>query len=385
LREKIKKIDFALFRLTAGEKVKVEFKEKELEKEKIEIEKPKIKEQEFEEKIEIQRRLEEARKRIEALKRATEEKTEPERIEPKEKVLEKRVLPKKPETFKRPLIFQKTQPPPEKSFEISQPLPKRPSEKKKYLVRALILIFILTTLALMTSFWYWNLRKKQTPPTTIQEKQVLVEKEIEKPEKEPEKPKIVIPPPLLPLEKTRTLEITDKEEIPSRLTFILKEKLPEDQLTRILIKDKVQNKILGLEDFFEALNIKTPENFFENLEDNFTLFLHSTKEKSYLGFVAKIAKRDDTSTKENLSNLLKSWESSMEDDFNQLFLLFEKQEKAKTHFKEATYKKVSFRYLSFPQKDLGICWAIFDDLFLFTCSGKSMMKVIDILQLQQNL
>ena len=49
-------------------------------------------------------------------------------------------------------------------------------------------------------------------------------------------------------------------------------------------------------------------------------------------------------------------------------------------FKQVNYGGTFFRYLSFQEKNLGICWAIYQDYLIITSSGESIMKTIDFLK-----
>ncbi len=215
-------------------------------------------------------------------------------------------------------------------------------------------------------YWYFWIRK-------VKEPKIPEERVEEIPEEIPEE--IVVPPPsLVEVEESEEFEITEFGEIPSLLSEVLEKELEEGYLKRILIKKMPEEEFLTLGDFFAVFEIESPEKLLENLAPEFTLLLHSLEERNSLGFVAKIKE------KEGFFALLESWEETMEEDTEELFLILGKKEKAPSpDFKTAEYKDVSFHYLSFPQEGLGICWAIIEDYFVFTSSSKTIFKVIDLL------
>ena len=130
----------------------------------------------------------------------------------------------------------------------------------------------------------------------------------------------------------------------------------------------------NLKEILDSFQVKTPEQFYQKLNTkDFTFFIYSQKkEGNRLGFLTKIQE------KEGLEDLLKSWESTMEKDFDNFFTILDKKGSALSpSFKEVKYKEITFRYLTFPQPNLGICWAISDGYFIFNASGESMLKTIE--------
>ena len=207
------------------------------------------------------------------------------------------------------------------------------------------------TITALTSFWYWYLkvrtRPAPAPAETAETKQELI-----------------IPAALIATEASRTLEI-------SILDQVLKEDLGNNQFTRLIIKDPEENKVLGLKELFATFEVKTPETFYNNIDNNFTLFVYSSQGVNRLGFITEVKEPD-------LLPLLKSWENTMEKDLETFSVFLGKTGPALTSsFKEATYKNTVFRYLSMPPENFGICWTLIDNYFILTFSGESMIETID--------
>jgi len=239
-------------------------------------------------------------------------------------------------------------------------LPRKSLLTKKILIRGIILLFFLSFLGFLTwSFFLKKPAKEELPPEEVSP--VIEEK----------KPEIIIPTPLISINTTETAEIMDSSEIPVLLPSFL-EKTFETGHIRILFKNMKENKVVGLKDFFEVFEIKAPEELLEKLDDDFTLFIYSGEKDNRLGFVAK------TAEEENVTNLMLSWETTIEKDTEKLFEVLGK-EKTDTFlsFKKATYKNIPFRYISFPSENFGICWAMVENKLLFSTSGESMIKSID--------
>lgn len=246
--------------------------------------------------------------------------------------------------------------------------PKRPSSFKKTLVRTAFIALLLFFLGFF--YWLFAVKKAEVPsekagPSFEEETIPLSEKEI------PTEPELTIPQSLIEVSSIETLEIKKQEEILYLLPQLL-EKTFEDGFFRVLIKNTEKNEILNLEEFFSAFELKAPESFLNKLNNDFTLFIYSDKNVKRLGFLTEIKEN------EGLTELLNSWEATMEDDTEGLFSTLGKEGPALVpYFKQAVYKGVSFRYISFPPVNFGICWSIFDNYFLWTSSGESIIKTID--------
>ena len=240
--------------------------------------------------------------------------------------------------------------------------PARPSIFEKIWIRVVVSLFILAVLTTIVTFWYWYLVIREKPLET---------KEPEKTGEVAEK-EAIAPLPLIPVESTVTLEIASSAELPNLLSqTLLRNDLGYGKFTRILIKNTAENKFLGLREFFETLQVRTLENFYNNAGNDFTLFVYSAPGKNQLGLAAKA---------ENpavLRSILESWEQTLEKDTDNLFLLLGKKGASDSSFQKSSYKDAVVHYLSFPEKNFGICWAITNNYFILTSSGESIIKTID--------
>jgi len=153
------------------------------------------------EKKEEEIRIEEARKRIEALKRQVlekekgkiseggkEERKKEEKEEEKEEERARRIKKEKiiKEQKRRGVIIEEEKrrrellgrlrepkeeigkppiPPPKRVVQIFRPLPKKPTLREKLWVRILVFSLILVLLAGISTFWYWYLVIQKQPPT----------------------------------------------------------------------------------------------------------------------------------------------------------------------------------------------------------------------------
>jgi len=237
---------------------------------------------------------------------------------------------------------------------------RKPSTLQKILVR----VGMVLILFLFVGFFYWLLEVRKVEPPK--------EEELNNEEVISQEPEIIIPVSLISVDTIEILEDSTIKTASTSLSEILGKKFDADTFVRILIENKAENKVLGLKEFFETFQVKFPEGFLEKLSNDFTLFIYSGKNSTRLGFAAEI--KDET----GLSQALNSWEPTMEQDTEKLFIILGKQEKSSVpYFRTASYKNTSFRYLSFLPDNFGICYSLFNNYFFWTTSGESMTKVLD--------
>ncbi|MCX6758969.1 MAG: hypothetical protein NT012_00140 [Candidatus Nealsonbacteria bacterium] len=245
-------------------------------------------------------------------------------------------------------------------------LPKKPSPIQKILIRALIFAILLSVIGFL--YWFFTVKK-------VEQQKIILPPEEKKEEERNKYPEIIIPASLISVDTTETLEIMNSSEIPGLLPQLLEKTFETGEYIRILFKNINENKVVGLKEFFEAFEVKTPEKLLEKLNNDFTLFIFSSGNKNHLGFVTKIE------NKENLLNSLFSWEATMEKDTEKLFEVLGKEKPAlSSSFKTSFHQEISFRFLTISQEDFGICYAWFDDYFVFTSSFENIKKTIDLIK-----
>jgi hypothetical protein len=345
---------------------------------------------------ERERREREEALRKEALKRDREEKEKElrglrdrfrqrEELEPLEKPEE--VGAREPEREEAPERFER----PKKEFRPPQPqkevpvakgkaestlIPrvvfKKPSLFDKVLIRAIIIVLLVSVFVNLFLFWYWYLKVRETPAVTpslpSSEETVLPEEE----EKEGV-PQLTIPASLIVTSSTETIKAANQEETPQLLAQLMEKDFKANSLTRVLIEDTARNKVLGLKEFLAAFGVSTPGDFLDRLNNDFTLFVYSnTKGENRLGFMAKIKE------KSGLADLMSAWEPTIEEDTENLYEALGKKGTAPiSYFRSAVHKNTTFRYVSFNLPNFGICYSIVGDLLVWTSSGESMIRVID--------
>ncbi len=387
---------------------------------------------ESEQRNEDERRMKEARKRIEALKEsAREERGEREeqirvaeerkreREEQKDEAERKKMVEegkRRQELLQRlrenkKEIKKQSSPPQSRPQEIIRVLPRKPSSGARLWFRIVIVFVVIVILFGLATFWYWFfVVKKQSPIiiTCANDSDCAADQVcgpegacinappiaecfrdadcatdqvcgpegncVEKP------PENAVPTALFLVDSVRTLEISSPEELRSLLSQTLNEWQNEGQFTRLVIKNSKNDTILGLKEFFEGLLMRAPEGFYQKVNNDFTLFIYSQTQGNRLGFVTKIKNY------EGLENLLRNQEPTIENDFQDFFALMGKEGAAVVpYFRDALnvqgYTGPSFRYQTINNQDLGILYLTSGDYFLFTSSWKSMEEAIKRLEI----
>lgn len=342
------------------------------------------------------KRIEDARKRLEVFKKTIEAKKEKVPPTPTKKPIERTAtikrateiedLKKQEERRKEMLrrmespltIKQKPKLSPQKLAEdLIRVVPKKPNIKEKLWVRILIVAIVVIILGGVLTFWYWFFRVKNQPPEGEQETPPQLEEKL--PDDSTEPSGITIPPSLFLAGDTRTISIVSLDDLSDLLYQTLQEWQTDDQFKRIIIK--IDERIIGLREFSQAISIRMPDEFYDKIDDNFTLFIYSQPQGNRLGFVAKI------NDQEGFSDLVRARESTMEEDFKLYFELLGKDKPAiVSYFKSAEnvkrYEGPNFRYQTLTAQDLGICYTVTGEYFVFTSSWKSMEKLLTRLEIE---
>lgn len=216
---------------------------------------------------------------------------------------------------------------------IPKPLLRKKGSLQKILIRALLVVFFVSLLAI--SLYLASSKNKS--------EEIIIAKPVEKIEQ-------VSPPepPLIAADRTKVLKIAD-------LGQLLAERTAEGSLTRILLENPAGETLLS------AFGFSLNGEVLEKLEKNYTLAAFGQKEGARLAFIAK------TKDRLELINSLKKWEG----------------EKGK--FKTAASQGTLFRYLTLGKNDLGICYLVLDDYFVLTNSFGTMARVINELNFEKKL
>ncbi len=281
--------------------------------------------------------------------------------------------------------------------------PVRAGSKKRNWVRVLIGVAALASIVLASLFIYWFFFRSGVPSVTKppvsqppatercieytskerceQEgcfwyEEACHDEQPDEEQPDEEQPLVAAPQALIPVDETKTRDISSQDEIREGLESVLSQQIPEREIHRLLFRNTTEeNRYIGLNEFFNAFGIEAPNRLEQELEDAATFFLYNSGTGIRLGIVAEVDNGD------NAYLGMKQWEETIENDTDELLLILGKQDKAGTNiFQIGEHRGVYLRYLSFPGNDFGICWTIYKGRFVLTTSGSSIVKTIDLLE-----
>jgi len=258
---------------------------------------------------------------------------------------------------------------------VSKPetLPKKPSLREKLWIRILVFSLVLILLAITATFWYWYLViRKQPPPSQEPENQP---EQVE----QPPVPISAFPSSFLVDEKIM-LEISSSGDLSPLFAQTVQENQDLGKFKQIIVKDTQENRNLNLKEILTVLGVNLSEDFYQKTGSQFTLFINSQINGSRIGFILEI------SQPEGFNELLSSLEGNIKNDLNSILNLMGGGGPALiSYFRNASqvrgYNGINFRYQTLNQEDLGICYLIYNNYFIFTSSWKSMTSVINKLGL----
>jgi len=122
---------------------------------------------------------------------------------------------------------------------------------------------------------------------------------------------------------------------------------------------------------FEALGVFLPKEIFGESGTS-TALVYSSKYGNRLGFVL------ETNSDSSLMSVFRNWESAAESSTASIFNLMGKKSSAISKvFKNTAYKKVPIRYQTFALTDLGVCYAVYKNYFIWTSSLEQMQRMVD--------
>ena len=255
---------------------------------------------------------------------------------------------------------------------------------KKILVRALIILSFLVFLSLIGfSYWYFAIKRKQGPQPSPQPSEsptpsISASPSISLQPTESANP--AVPPiPVISVKEIKIINLSLEGDFLEQFSQAIGEIIPIGNNPEFFeILPKKNDQFLGIKDLFEGLKLKFPENLLSSVSDkieDFDFFIYAKNGLNQgFGFIVRAKE------KESLLSLLNTWEQTMPLDLSNLFMATNKQATmAGAVFKQANYADATFRYLSFKEPGVGVCWSVYKDYLVITSSGEIMTKTFDLI------
>lgn len=266
-------------------------------------------------------------------------------------------------------------------------IPKRSLSNRKKLFIRLVVILVIVFIAVNAVFfglWYFakqerelkqNSQDQDTQQVTKPSPTPVIPQPTPIPEPQPQQV------PAAPQTKTpvvffeapqQTLSLEAPEELLVRLKIFLAGSLDPGFVNIAL---RLKENILSLDQFFEGVSLAVPQELKAKLAENLMLFSYVTESKKRLGIVFELKET------ENVSELLRSWEQSIEQDTAAFFEIIGRKGSAYTpFFRSMVYRDIVVRFQTFSVIDFGIVYGIIEDRLVFTSSLESFQRTVDQLQ-----
>ena len=117
-----------------------------------------------------------------------------------------------------------------------------------------------------------------------------------------------------------------------------------------------------------------PEPLQSLLKDDFMLFVYSSQNRKRLGIMAELA------LTEGVQDILKTWETTLEQDTKSLWEMTGQKGSAYTSFfRQSVHQNNLVRFQTFSVLDFGIVYTLFGSKIILTTSFESLTKAVDLL------
>ncbi|GEM_PF-1344030 len=231
-------------------------------------------------------------------------------------------------------------------------MPEKPKDDDKMWIRIIVILALVAVVAIVLAFFYWALIMK--PPT--------IEKHVIKPafiEKEVSLPRA--PVPLVDInpatDDSRRIAITTREDYIIKMSNIINEEIKED-LIHITTENQGEDppEIVNLEDFFNFLDVRYPDDLFDVIEKDFTFFVYPEEEETRIGFMSRVKEDEERSISDTANELewqvLRPWEKDIEEDLKELFLFLGSEiEENEKDLSQTRYDNHNIRYREIPTRE----------------------------------
>ena len=256
--------------------------------------------------------------------------------------------------------------------------PKTRTRFQKVLIRVILIGVFLFILLNGFAFSYWYLtRKKAVEIIPMPESIPSAETEVietEEPAAQSAPTPVIFFEPL----QNKIIDLAGTDSLPLLLSEALKEEYSQG-FTRLLIKNTENATSLTAREFLEKASLAMPESLLSLLEEDFMLFVYSSLSRKRLGLIGELSQT------EGVQDMLRSWETTLEQDTKALWEIVGQKGSAYTPlFRQTAHQNSLVRFQTFSVIDFGIVYTLFGSKLILTTSFESLTKAVDqIIQSRQ--
>jgi hypothetical protein len=253
---------------------------------------------------------------------------------------------------------------------------KAKTRPEKIIVRVIVIGVLLFILANGFAFGYWYFTRKNvvkvTPGVDQADAQQTPGVDAQA-EPEPEPVPALTPVLFFDAVQEKTIEVATADNLLVLLSGVLKEEYPQG-FTRILLKEGGDTTLFTMQEFLNKAGVAMPEPLLSLLEPDFMLFMYTVPGKKRLGFMGELSQT------EGVQDMLKTWETTLEQDMKALWeTVGQKGSAYAPFFRPAVHQNNLVRFQTFSVLDFGVVYTIFGTKLILTTSFESATKAIDLL------
>jgi len=176
--------------------------------------------------------------------------------------------------------------------------------------------------------------------------------------------------PLINIEEKKVLSLTEGRN----LFQLLREEAKTEQKIQTFKRIgalKNETDFLSLAEVLQNLEIPISPYVLSELKDNYNLLIFNQETGKRIGLIV------ETNNSENLKAQMKAWETTMLDDFKNLYPIQLPGQAANKNFLDDNYKNVIIRYKNLPYSNLTLNYTILGNLLVIGTSKEMMYSAVD--------
>ena len=256
------------------------------------------------------------------------------------------------------------------------------TRSEKIVIRIIVIGVLLFILVNGLAFGYWYFTRKKVMEIIPSPQPAPIEQEVESQPAGGDStlaPIEVAEPPVVFFEpvQEKTIEVATTDNLPLLLSNALKEEDSKESsqgFTRVFVRETGDTAPIPTREFLDKAGVVMPEPLLSLLNEDFMLFVYSSPGRKRLGFIGEL------SQVEGVQDILRTWETTLEQDTKQLWdIVGQKGSAYTTFFRQAVHQNSLVRFQTFSVLDFGTVYTLFGAKLILTTSFESLTKAVDLL------
>ncbi|MDO8474122.1 MAG: hypothetical protein Q7S62_01015 [bacterium] len=258
---------------------------------------------------------------------------------------------------------------------------KAKTHSEKIVIRLIVIGVLLFILSNGLAFGYWYFTRKKMAEITPAPQQTPTTEPAPASPTEPATTSLdvggegVAPTPVLffGAVQEKTIEVAVADNLLSLLSNTLKEEYLQG-FTRIRLQNTEDKTFLTTREFLNKAAVALPEPLLALFKKDFMLFVYSSPGRKRLGFIGELYQI------EGVQDILRTWETTLEQDTKQLWGIVGQKGSAYTpFFRQTVHQNSLVRFQTFSALDFGVVYTLFGTKLILATSFESLTKAVDLI------